>query len=344
MHQWFLRRLELAPDGPAIHADSGSLTYAEVHEKASRWAAALPPGDRVAVSSRDRTTGHLGMLAALYAGATAVPLNARWPDRRKEQVLASALVDVLITDADQVDSDAGPRRFGPSEQRKAEGSRHGYVASASQGDAPAYIIHTSGSTGEPKGVPIGHDNVGAFLRAALERFDVGPGDVFSQVSDISFDFLALLHRRDPDNAYDNRAYRERTGVDSRIATSELGDLVARGLIQQTGTRRWARYQLTTATTENPATRADRRASIIDGSRRGNPFSRSTRRQNRPQRQGRAQLARRPPQGGSHRNRRQPPKPKRPLPNPQSSTPIPRRTHCRSRGRVGRRRRGCSRVS
>jgi ATP-dependent DNA helicase RecG len=42
---------------------------------------------------------------------------------------------------------------------------------------------------------------------------------------------------------DNPAYRTATGLDSRIATAELQDLVARELVEQTGTRRWARYQL-----------------------------------------------------------------------------------------------------
>jgi hypothetical protein len=46
-----------------------------------------------------------------------------------------------------------------------------------------------------------------------------------------------------DEVLDNRAYRTATGVDSRVATAELQDLVARELVTQTGTRRWARYRL-----------------------------------------------------------------------------------------------------
>jgi ATP-dependent DNA helicase RecG len=41
---------------------------------------------------------------------------------------------------------------------------------------------------------------------------------------------------------DNATYRTATGLDSRIATAELQDLVARELVTQTGTRRWAKYQ------------------------------------------------------------------------------------------------------
>jgi ATP-dependent DNA helicase RecG len=52
--------------------------------------------------------------------------------------------------------------------------------------------------------------------------------------------LALL--RD-DDLLDNARYRAATGLDSRVVTSELQDLVARELIVQVGERRWAKYVL-----------------------------------------------------------------------------------------------------
>lgn len=42
---------------------------------------------------------------------------------------------------------------------------------------------------------------------------------------------------------DNASYRKLTGLDSRKVTAELQDLVARELVEQVGTRRWARYRL-----------------------------------------------------------------------------------------------------
>jgi ATP-dependent DNA helicase RecG len=52
--------------------------------------------------------------------------------------------------------------------------------------------------------------------------------------------LAILREEE---VLDNRAYRTSTGVDSRVATGELQDLVARELVNQTGSRRWAQYRL-----------------------------------------------------------------------------------------------------
>jgi ATP-dependent DNA helicase RecG len=73
--------------------------------------------------------------------------------------------------------------------------------------------------------------------------------------------LAILRQ---EGILDNRAYRNATGVDSRVATSELRDLVARELVTQTGTRRWARYQLSWRTTsaKGQSSRADRRPELL----------------------------------------------------------------------------------
>ncbi|TMR96415.1 ATP-binding protein [Nonomuraea basaltis] len=71
--------------------------------------------------------------------------------------------------------------------------------------------------------------------------------------------LALLRE---EGALDNRSYRNATGVDSRVATTELQDLVARELITQTGTRRWARYQLTPRATEREVAGPDDRRQVI----------------------------------------------------------------------------------
>jgi ATP-dependent DNA helicase RecG len=70
--------------------------------------------------------------------------------------------------------------------------------------------------------------------------------------------LAMLREED---ALDNRGYRTATGVDSRVATAELQDLVARELITQTGTRRWALYRLARRLSSSSA-RADRRPALL----------------------------------------------------------------------------------
>jgi len=74
--------------------------------------------------------------------------------------------------------------------------------------------------------------------------------------------LALLRE---EGSLDNRAYRTATGVDSRVATAELQELVARELAIQAGTRRWAQYRLSPLLNEQPnrpSSRTDRRPAIL----------------------------------------------------------------------------------
>lgn len=60
------------------------------------------------------------------------------------------------------------------------------------------------------------------------------------LSESQFVALALMHEG---SFMTNALYRRSTGVDSRLATSELQNLVARELVEQTGVRRWAAYSL-----------------------------------------------------------------------------------------------------
>jgi len=52
----------------------------------------------------------------------------------------------------------------------------------------AYVLFTSGSTGEPKGVPVSFDNLIAYTQFFGEQFGVNPEDRFSQMHDLTFDF------------------------------------------------------------------------------------------------------------------------------------------------------------
>jgi len=191
MHNWFIRGLERSPDSPAIQDGSTARSFAEVHHIVSRWARALVTCQRVGVLSQRRDVCYLGILAALYAGATVVPLSPHWPVTRRQRVAQLATIDALITDEDEtkwLDTlKVRPLLFGPARQRAAEGLGNSYVADASTMAGPAYIMFTSGSTGDPKGVPISHSNVAAFLSALDDRYHFRPGDVFAQTFEITFD-------------------------------------------------------------------------------------------------------------------------------------------------------------
>lgn len=93
----------------------------------------------------------------------------------------------------------------------------------------------------------------------LHRF----GERFSESQRLG---LALLRHG---HVLDNSTFRQATGLDSRVATRELGELVDGGVIDQIGTRRWATYRIASRARQ----RRDRRAEIISVLRRRGVLSR-----------------------------------------------------------------------
>lgn len=86
LHGRFLRGVDLAPRNDAVRVGADSVTYEQAHERALVWAGALlravrkPPGT-VAVLAAKGVDAYVGILAALYAGATVVPLQPGFPRR-----------------------------------------------------------------------------------------------------------------------------------------------------------------------------------------------------------------------------------------------------------------------
>jgi ATP-dependent DNA helicase RecG len=118
------------------------------------------------------------------------------------------------------------------------------------------------------GPPQFHDKISSFLVTFPNHTLLGEETIGwirglgqQDLTDSQCIALALLRE---EGVLDNRAYRNATGADSRVATSELRDLVARKLITQTGTRRWARYQLSQrdTTAKGRPSRADRRPELL----------------------------------------------------------------------------------
>jgi amino acid adenylation domain-containing protein len=204
----FLRGLRLAPDHEAVRVGAAAISYADAHRTALRWASALadPDGVRtgpVGVLAGSGLTAYVGVLSALYAGATVVPLRPDFPVARTRSMLEAAGVTALVTD------DVGyamlPALLGPgSPMRVLAPDRPTErdtpfatlpVPAVPRLDAPlpvaatdpAYVLFTSGSTGRPKGVPITHGGLAHYFDLLDERYDFGPDDVFSQTFDLNFD-------------------------------------------------------------------------------------------------------------------------------------------------------------
>ncbi len=149
-----------ASDPDAIAVDDGvrRLTYGEFAARVRRIASSLrrelgEHADPVALLLEHDARAPLGLLGILAAGKVPVPIDAEVPSARHAEILArSGAVSVLHTaaTAEGAIAIAGVRRAFDLEAIAREGDLVDPPAIAA--DSPAYVLHTSGSTGLPRGV------------------------------------------------------------------------------------------------------------------------------------------------------------------------------------------------
>ncbi|WP_329110288.1 amino acid adenylation domain-containing protein [Micromonospora sp. NBC_01699] len=192
----FAARVEAAPDAVAV----GSWSYRELDERANRIArylnrSGVVPGSIVGVCL-DRTPDVLATLLAVWrCGAAYLPLDPGLPSARMSWLLSDSGAGFVVTQSGvgaQL-GDGGPGRLlwldrdGTTIDRE---SPDPYGESTDSG-ALAYVLYTSGSTGWPKGVGVGHSALTNLLLSMRDALGSGPSDVWLGSTSLSFDISGL---------------------------------------------------------------------------------------------------------------------------------------------------------
>ncbi|QNP74887.1 amino acid adenylation domain-containing protein [Streptomyces roseirectus] len=169
----FAQQVARTPDTVAVICADTTLTYGELDRRSdalARRLAAAGVGPESAVGLLMERSADLvtAMLAVLKAGGCYVPLNDRYPVQRSHWILERTGAVLLLADPATlthpvVIGSPVPVLDATGDHRDAAGAEP--RAPHSPGQA-AYVMFTSGSTGEPKGVVVTHGNVAAL---ALDR-------------------------------------------------------------------------------------------------------------------------------------------------------------------------------
>jgi amino acid adenylation domain-containing protein len=221
LFEGFLRSAARSPSRPALEVEDQVVSYDALSTKARALAATLvehaAAGEApfTAVFAQRSVTAFSGILAALLRGHAYVPLNPDYPAGRTNAMVARSRCRSIVADARNASALDGvlgavsrPLVVVFPEEHDVEGLARRWPAHTVLGaddlvspnrwhpvpvapDAPAYLLFTSGSTGSPKGVLVSHANVTALVDAAVERFEVGEEDRFSQTFDTTFDLSAF---------------------------------------------------------------------------------------------------------------------------------------------------------
>ena len=162
--QLFEQQVERTPDANALTAAAEQLTYAELNSRANQLAHYLQERgvgveDRVGVLLERSVEMVVCLLAILKAGAAYVPLDPSYPEARLSFMIEDARLRVLLTETEFAEAASSPlvAQVCVDAEKEAIASRPGANLRGEVGvEHLAYIIYTSGSSGQPKGVEIPH--------------------------------------------------------------------------------------------------------------------------------------------------------------------------------------------
>lgn len=206
IHELFAEQVQKTPNAVAVVCGDEELTYRRLHEESDQLACCLRKRrvtrDTPVGVCMDRCTDMIvALLAILKAGGTYVPLDPSYPPQRIEWMVADSGVRILLTQqalTSLVKSVGIELLSLDNKTEEAENVSDEPPASLNTPDDPAYIMYTSGSTGQPKGVEIPHKAVIRLL-FGVDYVDLTGKQTFLQLAPVSFDastfeiWGALLH-------------------------------------------------------------------------------------------------------------------------------------------------------
>ncbi|MER6304262.1 AMP-binding protein, partial [Kitasatospora sp. NPDC001539] len=164
----FEARAAATPDAPAVVAADGTLSYAQLDSRAEHLAAHLADAgvgaDTPVVLLMDRSADLVtAILAVTKAGGTYVPLDDRHPAERLRRITADTGAALVLVDAAHRGhplAAAAPCPVLPLTGDRFDAPRRRLARRMPlHPEQLAYVMFTSGSTGEPKGIAITHRDV-----------------------------------------------------------------------------------------------------------------------------------------------------------------------------------------
>jgi len=205
LQELFEHQARRHPQRTALVCGPQRITYRELDERAGTLAVALTergagPGKVVAACLPTSPWALVGQLAVLKTGAAYLPLDPANPPARLTQLIESASPVVVLTLADHTPAPPGsmavddpavhPHGGGTdADAGKSPGPTSHLTAcqpAAATPDRLAYVLFTSGSTGQAKGVMVEHRAIVASTRARHAWYQQQPGHVLL-VSPLFFD-------------------------------------------------------------------------------------------------------------------------------------------------------------
>jgi amino acid adenylation domain-containing protein len=193
IHQLFEAQVERSPDAIAVVSEDQQLTYRELNGRANQLAHYLQElGVRaevlVGLCVERSLEMVIGVLGILKAGGAYVPLDPGYPKERLAFMRQDAHISVLLTQEKFLDEVNCPTTVCPD--RDWKDIAHCGTANPVNnitGKNLAYVLYTSGSTGQPKGVAMEHGALFNLISWQIQSWATTKGAKTLQFASLNFD-------------------------------------------------------------------------------------------------------------------------------------------------------------
>lgn len=154
-------------DRPAVTAPDGTITYAELRERADALAGSLV-GERAVQLGLNSLAVPITLFAAARAGAAFTPLNYRLADPDLVRIATRAAPAAAVVDHEMVARLAPVEGLTVLETESLGGVEAADFVPDFDTDNVAILLFTSGTTGEPKAAVLRHRHVTSYVMGTLE--------------------------------------------------------------------------------------------------------------------------------------------------------------------------------